>query len=82
MDEEKSIDSKEVDEITLVIEKVEKSKLKEIMVKSFEGIEAKHLHECYYIFLTRDGTKEHHSLGKIGGKNHHPPPILMSLDKI
>ena len=54
---EKLIDSKEVDEITLVIEEVEKAMLEDKILKSFEAITLKQLHECYYSFLGRAGRK-------------------------
>ena len=57
LDGEKLIDSKEVDEMTLVIEEVEKAMLEDKMLKSFEAIALKQLHECYYSFLRRDGKK-------------------------
>ena len=79
LDGEKLVDSKEVDEITLVLEEVEKAMLEDKMLKSFEAIMFKQLHEFHYSFLWRDGRKEYHSPGKDKGKNHHPPPVLMSL---
>ena len=82
LDGEKLIDSKEVDEITLEIEEVEKALLEDKMLKSFEAIMLKQLHECYYSFLGRDGRKKHHSLGNDEGKNHHLPLILMSLARL
>ena len=54
LDGEKLIDSKEVDEITLVIEEVEKAMLKDKILKLFKAIVLKQLHECYYSFLGRD----------------------------
>ena len=45
LDGEKLIDSKEVDEITLVIEEVEKEMLEDKILKSFEAITLKQLHE-------------------------------------
>ena len=79
LDGEKLIDSREVDEVTLVIEEVEKAMFEDKMLKSFEAIALKQLHECYYSFLRRDGRKKHHSPRKDEGKNRHPPPVLMSL---
>ena len=79
LDGEKLIDSKEVDEITLVIEEVKKAMLEHKMFKLFAAIALKQLHECYYSFLGRDGRNEHHSPMKDEGKNHHPPPVLMSV---
>ena len=79
LDGEKLIGSKEVDEITLVIEEVEKAMLEDKMLKSFEAIALKQLHECYYPFLGRDGKNDNNSLRNDEGKNHHLPPILTSL---
>ena len=79
LDGEKLIDSEEVDEMTLVIKEVEKAMLEDNMLKSFEAIALKQLHEFHYSFLRRDGKKEQHSPGKDEGKNQYPPPILMSL---
>ena len=78
-DGENLIDSREVDEVTLVIEEVKKAMFEDKMLKSFEAIALIQVHECYYSFLRRDGRKEHHSPGKDEGKNRHPPPVLMSL---
>ena len=82
LDGKKLIYSKEVDEIILVIEEVEKAMLEDKMLKSFEAIALKQLHECYYSFLGRDRRKEHHSTGKDEGKNHHPSPVLMILARL
>ena len=82
LDGEKFINSKEVDEITLVIEEVEKEMLEDKIIKSFEAIALKQLHECYYSFLRRDGRKKHHSPVKDKGKNHNPPLVLISQDRL
>ena len=79
LDGEKLIDVEEVDEHTFVIEEIEKELLEDKAHKSFEEITLRKLHECYYSFSMKDGRKNHHSLKKDEGKNHHPPPNLMSL---
>ena len=68
LDGEKLIDSKEVDEM-----------LEDKMLKSFEAIRLKQLHECYYSFLWRDGRKEHHSPRKDEGLEQSSRTSLMSL---
>ena len=79
LDDEKLVDSEKVDELTLVIEAIEKIFLEDKMHKSFEKIVLKQLHEHYYSFLGKDGRRNHHSLEMDGCKNHHSPHSVESL---
>ena len=64
LESEKLIDIKEVDELILAIEEIEKVVLEGNKHTSFEETMLRQLLEYYCFFLGNDGRHEHHLFGK------------------